>query len=233
MSDESWVFSRPQAKGHARGQVQVSVSDQEVTIEHRSPNGGLERFEILMEQAVEAIGAVIKPQAIWGSVVTLEYQADIGGDARKAILGPLEMLGDEEGVGKLGAFERPCHFVGLRLGFPAFQYDPQGDEEEEDEEGAELEDEKTAALAEGQLTENPTHAGGAKEPAKGADWHATLTLQSLQDDPKSLSVEVGGRWIGGVPWEHVKETLPSRLWAVDEFLKTKTSDFLEQFRSEE
>src|SRR5439155_18796720 len=123
MTDESWVFSRPQAKGHARGHVEVRVEDQAVIIEQRYPSGGLERFEVLVEQAVEAIGSVTKSEVIFASLIELEYVVELGTDTRKAILGSLDMLGDEEEgeQGKLGVFKRPCHFVGLRLGFPAFK----------------------------------------------------------------------------------------------------------------
>jgi hypothetical protein len=240
MSDESWVFRRPQAKGHARGHVEVTVSDQEITIEQRAPGGGLERFEILLEQAIDAIGAAIKPQAIWGSVVTLEYQVNIGSDTRKAILGSLGMLDEDDGPGKLGVFERPCHFVGLRLGFPAFRLIPEGKAGEKKSGGKESggEEDDDDDLDAGDLMEQIMEEGTGKEgqekgPPPGAGWHATLTLQSLQDDPNSLSVEVSGRWIVAKPWKDVTQLLSGRLRMVDEFLKTKTKEFLQQFRSEE
>jgi hypothetical protein len=212
MSDESWTFRRPQAKGHSRGQVEVSVEEQEVKIEQRTPAGALERFETLVEQTVSSVEAVFSPEAIWGSVISLEYLADFGSDAREAILGNLDMLEDEnEGNGKLGVFGRPCHFVGLRLGFPAFEYK----EEEGDEEKKEEAKEK----------------GKAK--SRGIDWHATLTILSVPDNPKAVSVEVTGRWIGAVSWSEVSSLLNKRLTIVDDFLKTKTRDFLQKFRSEE
>src|ERR1700730_11008181 len=130
MSDESWSFRRPQAKGHARGHVEVVIRDQSATIENRQPTGGLERFEILVEQVVESVGNVLRPQAVWGSEVTLEYVVKIGSDTRKLILGSLDMVGDEDEPGKLAVFDRPCHFVALRLGFPAFEYIPEDEDSE-------------------------------------------------------------------------------------------------------
>jgi len=230
MSDESWSFRRPQPKGHARGQIELTVEDQEIAIEHRTPNGGLERFEILVGQVAESVGAVLRPQGIWGTNVTLEYVANIGGDARKAILGSLDMLEDEDTPGKLDVFQRPCHFVGLRLGFPAFEYVPTEDPPGEEDEPGET---NTGKLID-RLIENKGGSGEQQEDApKNAEWHATLTLQSLQDDPKSLLVEVSGRWFGAVDWKNVSNTLATRLRTVDGFLRTKTSDFIQQFRSEE
>jgi hypothetical protein len=232
MSDETWTFRRPQAKGHARGQIEVRLEDQDVTIEHVSPNGGLERFEILVEQAVESIGAVIKPQVIFGCEAVLEYTANIGSDTRKAILGSLDMLGEEDETGKLDVFGRPCHFVGLRLGFPPVKFVPknEGSEEAKDEteEGSD-----TGELMEQLMDEEDDPEQPQTEAQQGIDWHATLTLQSLQDDPNGLSVEVNGRWIGAVPWKKVAKNIVLRLRTVDEFLKTKTRDFLQEFRSEE
>ncbi len=223
MSDESWTFRRPQAKGHSRGRVEVNVQEQEVTIEQRAPTGALERFELLVDQSLASFGAVFTPEAIWGSVISLEYLVDIGSDARQTILGNLDMLEneDEEGDGgKLGVFQRPCHFVGLRLGFPAFEV------EDEPKTGEPAKEEKKAASSEGEAVEK-------KPEIKGIDWQATLTLQSLIDNPQALSVEVNGRWIGAVPWNEVNKQVSSRVRIVDEFLKTKTKEFLQQFRSEE
>lgn len=221
MSDEAWSFRRPQAKGHSRGQVEVAVQEQEITIEQRSPTGTLERFELLLDQTLASIGAVFSPEAIWGSSISLEYMVDIGGDARETILGNLDMMGDEEDKGKLGVFERPCHFVGLRLGFPAFEY-------EEEDESQEAGESPTSEPAQDE-PDKPVKADKSDR-VKRADWHAMLTIQSLPDNPNILSVEVSGRWIGAAPWANIQHLMTSRLKCVDEFLKTKTKDFLQQFR---
>src|SRR5437867_3701996 len=88
MSDETWEFRRPQSKqGQPRGMIRVQVESQEVTIEHRFPVSGLERFEILTDQVTTAIESVINPDILFGTSVELEYVIDIGGDARKLLLG--------------------------------------------------------------------------------------------------------------------------------------------------
>lgn len=222
MSDESWTFSRPQTKGMSRTRLEVSVKEQEVTIEQRAPAGLLERFELLVDQIINSVDAVFSPKAILGSVVSLEYVVDLESDARQKILGNLDMLGeDDDDDGKIGIFERPCHFVGLRLGFPAFEYQ---DSDENDEESNEV--------VSPVQKEAPESKQDEQEPAKKIDWHATLTLQSQPDDPQAVSVEVTGRWIGPVKWKDLSKSIIERVKKVDEFLKTKTRDFLQQFRSE-
>ncbi len=235
MSDESWTFRRPQIKGQSRGHIQVAVESQEISIEHQSPVGGLERFEILVDQTVEAIGHVIKPQMVFGFLVVLEYSANIGQDARKAILGSLEMLGDDEDDGKLGAFERPCHFVGLRLGFPPFHYEPTKKDTVDDDDKPEnpTKTPEAGEIIDKLIAEKGEDVDADDRPPKGSEWGAMITIQSLQDDPKGISVEVSGRWMGAIPWEECKKSLSLRLKTVDEFLKTKTTEFLQQFRSEE
>lgn len=219
MADETWTFRRPQVKGHSRGHIEVKVEDQEITIEHQSPSGGLERFEVLVEKTVEAVGAATQTQIIFGTLVTLEYTVEIGGDARKAILGQLGMAGDSDETGKLDVFKRPCHYVGLRLGFPPFKVEDDMDESEgEGDEGSN---------EEGVGDESGEHG------TEGADWQVMVTFQSLQDDPEGLSVEVSGRWMGPLKWDDSQECLLHRIRTVDEFLKKRTTDFLQQFRSEE
>ncbi len=223
MSDESWEFTRRQPRqGQAGGAIKVKVGDQEVEIEHRFPTGGLERFEILVDQVIEAIEQVAAPQILLGTTATLEYLVDIGGDAREAILGGLRLVGDEE-TDKLGVINRPCQFVGLRLGFPPFEVDEKSaDDEEEDPENP---IEKPVDIGE----ERSANQGAGKK--EGADWAATLTLQSLPDEPAKMSVEVEGRWMQPSHWKEVPKVLGDRLKIVDEFLKTKISEFLKNFGS--
>jgi hypothetical protein len=225
MSDESWEFTRRQPRqGQAGGAIKVTVGEQEVKIEHLYPNGGLERFEILVDQVIEAIEQVAEPQILLGTSASLEYVVDIGGDTREAILGALQLPGEDESD-KLGVFNRPCQFVGLRLGFPAYEVH---EDEAED---------KAEEMTPDELTEN-TPKVGEKQSEKqesigeGADWAATLTFQSLVDEPSKMSVEVGGRWMQPVHWNEVPKVIGSRLKIVDDFLKTKISEFLKNFRSD-
>jgi hypothetical protein len=223
MSDEAWEFTRRQPRqGHAGGAIKVAVGDQEVKIEHLFPNGGLERFEILVDQVIEAIEQVIGPQILLGTSASLEYMVELGGDSREAILGALKLPGEDDELDKLAVFNRPCQFVGLRLGFPPYQI-TKGDDAEPGEEPS---DET------GVSQESPSGEQTNEEPLEGADWAATLTFQSQPDDPKKLSVEVDGRWMQPVQWKEVPKVIGNRLRIVDDFLKTKISEFLKNFRSD-
>ncbi len=230
MSDEKWEFRRPQAKqGQPRSAIEVTVENQEIRIEHQSPIGGLERFETLLNQVLDAIHTVIKPGVLLGTTVELEYLVDIGGDAREAILRSLGLIGEEEEeeADKLRVFDRPCHQVGLRLVFPPFiveEDEPEKDDAEDDGPIEELPERGTAAQK---------GKSGEKAPElQGVNWQAILTLQSLQDEPSKFSVEVVGRWVDPVAWQpEIFKTIPQCVRGVDEFLKTKINDFLQHFRS--
>lgn len=226
MSDESWQFTRPQPRqGRAGGAIQVVVEDQEVKIAHRYPNGGLERFEILVEQVIEAVEKVAEPQILLGTTTSLEYLVDIDGDAREAIVGALRLPSDDDESDKLGVFNRPCQFVGLRLGFPPYRL-AEGTDEAEGERHEELM-ERLVSAEEGSAKQEP------ETNPEGADWQATLTLQSLPEEPSKLSVEVEGRWMAPNQWKDVPKVIGNRLKTVDDFLRTTISEFLKHFRSDE
>lgn len=216
LSDASWEFSRKQpGQGQPGGAIRVNVEGREVTIQHRFPSGGLERFETLVDQVLQAIERVAQPQMLLGTTASLQYVVDIGGDAREAILGGLRLPGARDESDKLEVFNRPCRFVGLRLGFPPDRVVSGG-----------------SAKAEGpheQLAHQLTEGGEGPGGPPGVDWAATLTLQSLPDEPSKLSVEVDGRWLAPVPWKDVPQLLGARLKTVEEFLRTKVSEFPKYF----
>jgi hypothetical protein len=227
MSDEEWQFTRRQPKqGQPGGAIKVTVEEQEVEIGHRFPTGGLERFEILVDQIIDAVEQVARPQILLGTVTSLEYLVEIGGDARESVLGGLKLLGESEESGKIEVFDRPCQFVALRLGFPPYQQTAPG-AEARSRSGDEEDEDLTPSYAEG--SEEQTLDDGPKK----ADWQATLTIQSLPDEPTQLSVEVDGRWMAPRRWkDDVPKVMGDRLRIVDEFLRTKISEFLKHFRSD-
>lgn len=218
MADESWEFTRPQPRqGQPGGAITVRVKEEEIEIEHLYPNAGLERFEILVDQVIVAIEEVAEPKILLGTSASLEYVVDIGGDARQAILGALQHK-DEDESDKLAVFNRPCQFVGLRLGFPAYRTT--------EDEGAKEERPEDEPPDEPDVGSKPPPLGAADEEHEGADWSATLTLQSAPDEPSKLSVEVGCRWMQPIEWKDVPNVIRERLTIVDDFLKTKISEFL-------
>jgi hypothetical protein len=228
MSDEEWMFTRRQPRqGQPGGAIKVRVQEDEVQIEHHFPNGGLERFEILVDQVIEAVQQVVRPQILLGTATSLEYVVDIGGDSREAILGALQMPGENEESDKLEVFNRPCQFVGLRLGFPPYQIAPRADEPDASGDAGE---DRGGMLAQGGTNEPPET--DVENGPQGADWQATLTLQSLPEEPTRLSVEVEGRWMAPSQWKDVPQVVGQRLRTVDEFLRTKISEFLKHFRSD-
>lgn len=227
MSDEEWVFSRRQPRqGQPGGAIKVRVKDDEVHIEHYFPTGGLERFEILVDQVIEAVEQVVKPQILLGTTASLEYLVGIGGDAREGILGALTLAGEGEESDKLEVFDRPCQFVGLRLGFPPYQIERATKQQDSGESAEDV----AKQFADSGKEEAPK-PDDPKE-RRGADWMATLTLQSLPDEPTRLSVEVNGRWMAPGQWEDVSQVVGMRLKTVDDFLRTKISEFLKHFRSD-
>jgi len=228
MSDEEWVFTRRQPRqGQPGGAVKVTVKEDEVEIEHRFPTGALERFEILVDQVTDAVQQVAKPQVLLGTNVSLEYLVALGGDARTSILGGLKLLDDEDQSDKLAVFQRPCQFVGLRLGFPAYRPLPrEADNATDDENGGPSE----------KVADTPGESHAEPSPANegtGEDWQATLTIQSVPDEPNQLSVEVHGRWMMASRWEDVGPIMVARVRTVDRFLRTKISAFLKHFREDE
>lgn len=231
LADEQWEFRRPQPRqGNPRGQIQVKIREDEVTIEHQSPTGGLERFEGLIDNSLHAIESVVRPEALYGSGVELEYHVRIGGDARKVLMEKLRLRGEEEEADKLAVFRRPCHAVGLRLWFPPFRYP--GKPSVEGERKVRQEDEDPGEALVEQLSGNGNTGRREAQPA-GADWAATLTVETLLDDPSALSVEVHGRWGRPQEWDSkVVGAVQKRVRAVDDFLRQQITEFLEHFRSE-
>lgn len=220
MSDEQWEFIRPQPKqGQTGARIRLSVQEQVVELEHTFPSAGLERFERLVDQVIESIEKVATPGVLLSSMVSLQYQVDMESDARKAVIGPLELVEGEED-GKLAVFGRPCSFFGLRLGFPPYLLEGTSNEAEE-------------GAGEGALAN--VESGGIKSGVseeRGEEWQATLTLQSLTNSPNSLSVEVSGQWMHPIFWKGIQKVLNDRVQVVDRFLKTKTGGFLKHIRGE-
>lgn len=235
MADESWVFQKPQARqGQPKGMIRVEVDDEsEVSIKHHFPNAGLERFEYLVEKILHSIGSVVTPEAVFGHAVVLSYVVDIGGDARKNLLGSLALDrgdgDDEEGKdSKLGVFNRPCHAVGLRLAFPPYREEGRSKSLPEDAEGEDDANEQAGQFGEQSGAKETKNKGAYK----GADWQATLTLQTLADEPNKVSIEVDGRWVSPMNWKQFVKSVTDRLRLVNEFLRQQTTEFLKHFRSE-
>jgi hypothetical protein len=155
------------------------------------------------------------------TIVTLEYVTKLGDDARKSLLTGLQLTGQDGEGGKLEVFNRPCHSIGLRLMFPPFAEVP-------DTSGGETEEFGEASLDDPDGPDDAEDAA-ALVPANRSPWNATLTLQSLADDPASISVEVDGRW-HPAPWSQVGRLVADRLSAVDDFLRTRTVQFLRFFK---
>jgi hypothetical protein len=244
MADESWVFQRPQARqGQPRGRIRVTIDDDsEISIEHRYPAGGLERFDMLVEKIIQSLGSVVSPDVVFSSAAILEYVVDIGGDARKILLGSLGLAGEE--MNKMSAFKRPCHSVGLRLGFPpyilkeaeaesaepeetssAIESSPDADDDDEDDDDGSFEE---LTQPEDEPDEQVSKSSGTK----GASWHSTLTLESVAEEPNRLSVEVDGKWFGAVRWKKFVKLSAERLRTVDDFMRQQTTEFLQHFRNE-
>jgi len=208
LGDEAWTFRRPQtSQVSPQGLISVTVEEYEIEIRHDFPTGQLEQFEHLTDLVINAVSKVIKPTHILRTGIELEYVTNFGGDAREALLGGLRLSGGE--ADKLAEFGRPCHLIGLRLMFPPFTVVSDEDDEADADEHAENADESN------------------KEKI-GSDWHATVTIRSLADDPGGISVEVDGHW-GPITWKDGTKIVAERLNTVLEFLRERTIAFLKKF----
>lgn len=220
MSDETWEYRQPAAtERQPYGQIRVTVEESQIRIEHRYPATGLEQFERLIQTVVEALEpAKITPQMTFINV-ELDYVVDLKQDSRLALLIGLNLLEeDEESQDRIDTFDRPCHSVGLRLGFPAYIMKP--------EEGAEDDDTKETPPAEGgDESAVPNHSG--------ADWQALVTLETLVDDPRKASVQITGQWVEPCQWDGIHEIIIQRLNVAEKFLRDKTLPFLGHFTAEE
>jgi hypothetical protein len=226
MSDEAWTFRKPQVRQEEpRGFLQVQVEESEIEIIQRFPPTGLERFETHITHVVNSVEPVFQPQLLLASYVSLEYVLDIGGDSRRALLEGLGLADpDDSQANKLDVFGRPCHIAALRLIFPPYETD---DEDEEENEGTEVHDPDRQEGDEGR------ESGSTRGPSDRAEWQATLTIRSLMNDPNSVAVEVDGRWHSPVQWSEIHRTIAGRVKEVEDFLKTRTTEFLRHFRKDD
>ena len=228
MSDELWEYTHPAAtEVQPYGRVRVTVEEDKIKIDHMFPATGLEHFERLIQTVIEAIEPTRVSPQFTITTVELDYVVDLKQDARQALLVGLGLLNeDEDEAHRIDCFGRPCHLVGLRLGFPPYRIKRKKAEPVEGEAGDEhnAEDKTRAESGESDSEENET------EP--GEDWMARLTVTTLEDDPAKASVEVFGQW-GPSPWTNIHETLIERLNIAERFLREKAVTFLGNFRAED
>jgi hypothetical protein len=218
--DETWEFKRPlTTQTEPRALIRVTVEEQVVKVEHEHPNGGLEAFERLIDDIVEATESTAAPEMLLTTIMSLEYTTAMGQDARQAMMDGLQLTGGVDDPGKMRVFDRPCHGVGLRLIFPPFVNRDDDEDEEESEEADETT--STALVPAGQVMHSPQ--------AQGSEWQAIVTIQSLEEDPSKISVEIDGRWMPA-PWRDVTKVAVDRLARMDDFLRTKTVEFLKFFK---
>jgi|GEM_PF-4481568 len=241
MSDEVWEYKRPHAtEGQPRGMVTVQVREGEIKIEHAFPATGLEQFERLVRQVLSSFHKPFAPSVVFGVNIELDYVVELSGDARQSLLEGLRLFGGYEDVDKIDAFGRPCHLIGLRLGFPAYR--EVADEQADDDSGEDGEDDGAADPPATKEAESKDSGDSEEKPANqaesssdenglgGSDWHATVTMVTLEDDPSKISVEVAGLWPKPYPWKNVEDMVEERIEVASAFLRDRISGFLEHFR---
>jgi hypothetical protein len=240
LSDESWDYRRPTAsEGQPYGQIKVTVQEDKIRIEHRFPATGLEFFERLVQAVTGALEkAEIAPQlALVG--VELDYIVDLKHDARFALLEGLGLHSqDDDQPPKIACFDRPCHLVGLRLGFPPYIIKKEatkepsaGDDAASDDEGAIEDQEESAGQDADDDTETQVDSAAATE--LGESWTAIVTVTTLEDDPTKASIEVDGRWMAPVRWKKIDKEIVERLNTTEKFLKEKAAPFLGHFTAKD
>jgi hypothetical protein len=116
---------------------------------------------------------------------------------------------EEEGRDKIDAFKRPCHLVGLRLGFPPYTVEDDDSDTDKPE-------------ASDQTAPDPPID-------EGSDWQAIITLLTLDDDPTKLLVEITGTWQEPFQWSGIHDTIQARLNIASDFLRSRVSGFLGHF----
>jgi hypothetical protein len=221
-SDERWEFKRPMAsEGEPRGLIRVSVEESQITIRHRFPTTGLERFERLCEQVLDSFESPLTPEFLFSTIARLEYVTTIGKDSRISLLDGLN-LGKEGEPGKVDAFGRPCSSVAVRLRFPPYEII----EDEAEATDAPTEqgpsDQALIPVSSESTSQDDTEEGSA-------EWQAIVTVSSLSDDPEKVSVEVDARWVKPAPWEAGASLISERLRIAEQFLRTSVAKFLEHF----
>jgi hypothetical protein len=253
ISDERWEYKRPMvSEASPRGVVKIVVREDSIKIEHQHPATQLEPFENLVGQVLAAFASCFdqtyRPVFVGGLDVELAYVVDLSVDARKSMLEKLGLVDDEGG--KMTCFGRPCHSVGLRLGFPPYQLSD--DDDDTDEESAsddepineqldeatpdEVDTPLTSDRTSGQLHEsdpeseeddvdNLTHAAFG-----GELWQANVSINTMDENPKKVVVRVSGTWPIPSLWKNIEPAVHHRLSIAVQFLKQKVSTFIEHFR---
>ena len=177
---------------------------------------------ICCSKVVSSFEGALAPEVVLAIIVELEYVVDLRADSRKALLEGLHLVDEDADHGKIGCFGRPCHLIGLRLAFPPFRV--RTEQEPSTGSSDEVSDEAARDLA---------AYDSAETSGNSADWLATVTVVSLDEDPTKISVEIDGRWMGPQPWDNVYDVLVDRLKIAEGFLREQVGRFLEHFRSQE